>query len=51
MSKITDSLRMTVIAGIVLTVVMVLVAPMIAGEPESLGDKAREQINELTKGE
>lgn len=51
MSKITDSLQMTVIAGIVLTVVMVLVAPMIAGKTESFGDKTREQINEQMKGE
>ena len=34
MGKILESLQNTIIAGIVLTIVMVLVAPMIAGEPD-----------------
>lgn len=51
MSKITDSLQMTVIAGILLTVVVVLVAPLIAGEPANALDKARDQAKELLKGE
>lgn len=34
MGKILESLQNTIIAGIVLTIVMVLAAPMIAGEPD-----------------
>ena len=34
MGKILESLQNTIIAGIVLTVIMVVVAPMIAGEPD-----------------
>ena len=33
MGKILESLQNTIIAGIVLTVIMVALAPMIAGEP------------------
>ncbi|MCH8201957.1 MAG: hypothetical protein IH996_02505 [Proteobacteria bacterium] len=34
MAKILESLQNTIIAGIVLTVIMVVLAPMIAGEPD-----------------
>jgi hypothetical protein len=34
MGKILESLQNTIIAGIVLTIIMVAVAPLIAGEPD-----------------
>ncbi len=50
MKKITDSLQMTVIAGLVLTVIVLFVAPIIAGD----GGGAQGAVKEMTdkvKGE
>lgn len=47
MKKITDSLPATVIAGIVLTVIVVLIAPSIAGSGDPVSDavgKVQEQL-------
>ena len=45
MGKILESLQNTIIAGIVLTVIMVVVAPLIAGEPD-LGTTVKKLIGE-----
>jgi len=50
MKKITDSLPATVIAGIVLTVIMVLIAPSVAGSGDPVSDAA-DEIQEQLKGE
>ena len=45
MGKILESLQNTIIAGVVLTVIMVALAPMIAGEPD-LQSAIKKLINE-----
>jgi len=50
MKKITDSLPATVIAGLVLTVIVVLIAPTIADPGDPVSDAA-EQVQDQLKGE
>ena len=50
MKKLTDSLPATVIAGLVLTVIMVLIAPGIAGSGDPVSDAA-EKVQEQLQGE
>ncbi len=50
MQKITDSLQMTVIAGLVLTVIVLFVAPIIAGDGGGVQGAVEEMTDKL-KGE
>ncbi|MFQ5346982.1 MAG: hypothetical protein ACE5ED_03935 [Rhodothalassiaceae bacterium] len=50
MQKITDSLQMTVIAGLVLTVIVLLVAPVIAGDGGGV-QGAVQELSDKVKGE